>query len=90
MANYDIRSTGLSFAVPFILIQGEDDSQMPALLARQYFAAVHAPAKAYVALKGGGHFALVTMSDDFLRALVQTVRPLAIRSSSLRGGSAPR
>lgn len=78
MADYDIRATGLDFAVPFVLIQGEEDSQMPALLARQYFAAVHAPAKAYVPLKGGGHFAVVTMSGDFLRVLVETVRPLAM------------
>ncbi len=76
MATYDIRSTGLNFAVPFVLIQGDDDSQMPAALARQYFDAVHAPAKAYVALPGGGHFAVITMSDAFLRVLVDKVRPL--------------
>jgi pimeloyl-ACP methyl ester carboxylesterase len=76
MARYDIRSTGLNFAVPFFVIQGDEDSQMPAALARQYFDAVHAPAKAYVALPGGGHFAVITMSDAFLRALVEKVRPL--------------
>jgi pimeloyl-ACP methyl ester carboxylesterase len=76
MVAYDIRSTGLDFAVPFFVIQGDADSQMPAVLARRYFDAVHAPSKAYIPLPGGGHFAVITMSDAFLRALTQKVRPL--------------
>jgi pimeloyl-ACP methyl ester carboxylesterase len=81
IAVYDIRSSGLDFAVPFFVIQGDEDSQTPAILARQYFDAVRAPAKTYIALKGGGHFAVITMSDAFLDVLVEKVRPLTVPSN---------
>lgn len=79
IAACDIRQGGLDFAVPFFVIQGDEDSQTPAILARRYFDAVHAPTKRYIPLKGGGHFAVITMSAAFLNALVAYVRPLAIR-----------
>ena len=78
-AAYDIRSSGLDFAIPFFVIQGDADSQTPAALARRYFEAVRAPRKQYIPLKGGGHFAVITMSGAFLAALVADVRPLSAR-----------
>jgi pimeloyl-ACP methyl ester carboxylesterase len=78
MAYYDIHSAGLDFAIPFFVIQGDDDSQTPAVLARNYFDAVRAPQGRYISLHGGGHFAVITMSSGFLQALVDYVRPLAL------------
>ncbi len=80
----DVRSAGLTFAVPFFVIQGDEDSQTPAELARTYFDAIEAPAKAYIPLKGGGHFAVITMSDAFLNALVRRVRPFAVKANTTR------
>jgi hypothetical protein len=81
MADYDIRSAGLDFAMPFFLIQGDEDAQAPAVLARDYFDAVRAPRKRYISLQGGGHFAVITMSSDFLKALVEYVRPQALEAN---------
>jgi hypothetical protein len=49
------------------------------LLAQQYEEAMKAPQKAFVAIHGGGHFAVFMKSDEFLNELVTRVRPLATR-----------
>jgi hypothetical protein len=38
---------------------------------------IKAPKKTFVALAGGGHFAVFTKSEQFLRELIERVRPLA-------------
>jgi len=47
--------------------------------ARQYEESMKAPQKVFVALKGGGHFAVFMHSDQFLDELVRRVRPLAVK-----------
>jgi pimeloyl-ACP methyl ester carboxylesterase len=79
---YDARALGPDFAVPFFIIQGDQDTQTPTALARQYFETVQAPAKAFVELKGGGHVAMLTLSDAFLQVLESRVRPLAVAAGS--------
>ena len=64
-------------AVPLVIIQGEEDIQTPTSLAREYFERLEAPAKRYVEIPGGGHMAIIAMSDAFLAALEEHVRPLA-------------
>jgi pimeloyl-ACP methyl ester carboxylesterase len=63
--------------VPSVLIQGADDIQTPTSLAGAYFEAMQAPAKRYVSIPGGGHYAVVSMADAFLSALLAEVRPFA-------------
>jgi len=79
---YDARKLGLKFDLPFFIFEGDRDAMTPAVLARQYFADVQAPQKAFVLLKGGGHTAMLTMPDEFLRELVACVRPLAMPMQS--------
>lgn len=76
---YDARSLGPRFEVPFFIFNGDRDRITPTDLARAYFETVEAPAKEFVVLEGGGHSALLTMSDVFLQELVTHVRPLATR-----------
>ncbi len=81
-ASYDARALGANFAVPIFIFNGEADNVTPTVLARQYFDRIAAPQKAFVALKGAGHSAVLTEPDVFLRELVARVRPVAIQSST--------
>jgi len=68
---------GGSFAVPVFVIQGAEDYTTPTSLARSFVSSIRAPRKAFVAIEGGGHFAVFTKSDVFLKELVARVLPLA-------------
>jgi pimeloyl-ACP methyl ester carboxylesterase len=74
--NFDSRELGIDFEVPYFIFEGDEDINTPTELAQHYFATIHAPAKDFFLLKGGGHSAVITMSDEFLKALVSRVRPL--------------
>jgi pimeloyl-ACP methyl ester carboxylesterase len=65
-------------AVPFVIIQGAEDIQMPTSLAAEYLDDIEAPAKRFVSLPGGGHMAVVAMPDAFLQALLTEARPFAL------------
>jgi pimeloyl-ACP methyl ester carboxylesterase len=69
---------GLEFSLPFFVFQGEEDFTTSTALARQYLESIKALHKQFVAIKGGGHFAVFMRSDQFLEELVARVRPLAI------------
>jgi pimeloyl-ACP methyl ester carboxylesterase len=71
------KELGLEFSIPMFIFQGAEDFTTPTALARQYFEAIRAPRKAFVSIKGGGHFAVFMRSDQFLNELVTRVRPLA-------------
>lgn len=73
------QELGCSFAVPVFLFQGAEDFTTPTALAREYFRCMKAPKKTFVAIKGGGHFAVFMKSDEFLAELVKRVRPLAMQ-----------
>lgn len=74
-ADYDARKLGTKFDVPFFVFNGEFDSITPTPLAKRYFDSISAPTKAFVVLKGGGHSAVLTMPDVFLRELIAHLRP---------------
>jgi pimeloyl-ACP methyl ester carboxylesterase len=63
--------------VPFILIQGSDDTNTPTAPAVVYFEGVEAPAKELVVIDGAGHFPHLTHAPQFLAALLHTARPRA-------------
>ena len=70
---------GGAFALPVFVIQGAEDFTTPTSLARSFVDSIRAPRKAFVAIEGGGHFAVFLRSNAFLRELVSRVRPLAVR-----------
>jgi pimeloyl-ACP methyl ester carboxylesterase len=75
----DLKTLGGRFALPVYVIQGEDDFTTPTSLARNFFDSVQAPHKEFAVIKGAGHFAVFTNSDEFLQELVRWVRPFAAK-----------
>ena len=73
----DAARLGGDFALPVFVIQGAEDFTTPTRLARGFVDTIRAPQKAFVALEGGGHFAVFIHSDAFLEELGARVRPLA-------------
>lgn len=76
---YDTRKLGPDFAVPIFVFNGDRDAITPPQLSRAWVEGLHAPQKAFVILKGGGHNAILTMPDAFLKELVARVRPVAMK-----------
>ena len=72
----DARTLAGDFAVPVFVIQGAEDFTTPTSLARALVDAIRAPAKAFVPIEGGGHFAVFMKPDVFLKELVARVLPL--------------
>ena len=70
---------GGEFALPVFVIQGAEDFTTPTSLARDYLTSINAPRKAFVAIEGGGHFAVFMKPDAFLHELVTHVLPLAVK-----------
>ena len=73
----DLRELGPDFGVPIFIVQGTEDDWQPAELSRAFVTQISAPRKEFVPIDGAGHFALTERSDEFLRILVERVRPLA-------------
>lgn len=69
---------GPKFDVPVFIIQGSRDPVTPYALAEEYFKAISAPSKELVALPDGGHFAVWSQADVFLKELMTRVRPTAL------------
>jgi pimeloyl-ACP methyl ester carboxylesterase len=70
----DLPSTATKFDLPIVFIQGENDWNTPAVLAKAYFEKISAPHKAYIALDAG-HSAPISARDEFIAALDTHVRP---------------
>jgi len=75
----DLRALGPDFAIPFFVFQGAEDDVAATPLARAYVDSISAPQKEFVAIPNAGHTAMYTKSDEFLRLLVERVRPLALQ-----------
>ncbi len=73
----DAQTLAGNFDVPVFVIQGAEDFTTPTSLARSFVDSIRAPAKAFVAIEGGGHFAVFMKSSAFLDQLVSRVLPLA-------------
>jgi pimeloyl-ACP methyl ester carboxylesterase len=73
----DLRKSDTNFALPIFVIQGAEDFDTPAELARGYYDAIVAPRKEFVTLPNGGHTALLDDRASFLAELNARVLPLA-------------
>jgi pimeloyl-ACP methyl ester carboxylesterase len=72
----DRKLLGGELAIPVFVIQGAEDYTTPVSLARSYVDELHAPRKAFTTIEGGGHFAVFTKQDEFLKELRRRVLPL--------------
>jgi len=78
MLKTELPTTARIIKVPFFVIQGKEDMATPTSVAVKYFNEVKAPRKKLIIIEHAGHFALVTHREEFLKALVKEVRPLAL------------
>jgi pimeloyl-ACP methyl ester carboxylesterase len=79
VTRYDARKTlDGKFAVPFFVIDGADDIQVPMTLARDWFATIHAPNKEFITIPGAAHLALATHTAEFVTIMNAKVRPIAV------------
>jgi len=74
----DLPSLGTDFAIPFYIIQGQEDLVALPELAKAYVDAVTAPRKRFVAVPGTGHEPSIDQLDLALRLLRQEIRPLSL------------
>ena len=72
------KTLGGEFAIPVFVIQGAEDFTTPMSLAKSFVNSLDAPRKAFVAVEGGGHFAVFMKPDVFLKELVTRVLPLTV------------
>jgi pimeloyl-ACP methyl ester carboxylesterase len=73
----DLRTLGLDMPIPIFVIQGREDHIAGFESAKAYVEEIRAPSKAFIPIEGG-HFACFTNADQFVTALLERVRPLAI------------
>jgi pimeloyl-ACP methyl ester carboxylesterase len=76
----DLKTLGPDFAIPIFVFEGPDDYITSPDLAKAYVDEINAPQKAFLLLPAGGHFAVFTHSEDFLKEMNSRVRPLASQS----------
>lgn len=88
MVATELPTTASRFEVPVFVIQGAEDMVTPTSVAVKYFDVIQAPRKKLVLVAHAGHFALVTHREEFLAALVENVRPLAMNGEQI--GSEPK
>ena len=86
----DLPALGSDFAIPMFVFQGARDDVNPVQALTGYFDSIRAPQKRLVLIPGAGHNVMLTKSDDFLRLLVELVRPLAVQEEPLRRSAHPQ
>jgi pimeloyl-ACP methyl ester carboxylesterase len=74
----DLNALGPDFAIPIFVFAGPDDYITSPGLAKAYVDTINAPQKEFVMLNAGGHFAVFTHPDAFLKEMNSRVRPLAL------------
>jgi pimeloyl-ACP methyl ester carboxylesterase len=80
----DLNSLGIEMPIPFFIIDGREDKLAPPGLASKYFQAIQAPQKAMYLVNHAGHFAAMSNLDDFLKVLVDHVRPVVLADAPSR------
>jgi pimeloyl-ACP methyl ester carboxylesterase len=73
----DLNALGPDFAIPMFVFEAPDDYITSPELAKAYVGTLNAPQKEFVMLPAGGHFAVFTHPQEFLKQMNSTVRPLA-------------
>lgn len=74
----DLNALGSDFAIPIFVFEGPDDYITSPDLAKAYVDKLNAPQKEFVMLPAGGHFAVFTHPDTFLKEMNSRIRPLAL------------
>ncbi len=73
----DLWTRGLDFQVPIFFFLGRYDYNTPSPLAEVYLSEIRAPLKEIVWFEESAHTPMVAQMDEFARALIERVLPLA-------------
>jgi pimeloyl-ACP methyl ester carboxylesterase len=73
----DLPVLGTDFAIPIFVFEGALDNIAPVPPLTAYMDSITAPRKELVVTANAGHNFMITESAEFLRLLVERVRPLA-------------
>lgn len=73
---YDVTSLGTEFAVPLIVLQGEEDRFAPTPYAKAWLDRAKAPKKVFATVPGAGNHVMETHPAEFLALLRQHVLPV--------------
>jgi pimeloyl-ACP methyl ester carboxylesterase len=76
--NVDLDALGPAFAIPIFVFAGPDDYITSPVLAKAYVDTINAPQKEFVMLNAGGHFAVFTHPEEFLKTMNSRVRRFAL------------
>jgi pimeloyl-ACP methyl ester carboxylesterase len=74
----NLNSLGPGFSLPMFVFEGPDDYMTSPGLAKAYVDTINAPQKEFVMLPAGGHFAVFTYPEAFVKEMDSRVRPLAL------------
>ena len=74
----DLAALGPDFAIPMFVFEAPDDYITAPALAKSYVDKINAPQKEFVMLPAGGHFAVFTHPEAFVKEMNSRVRPLAL------------
>jgi proline iminopeptidase len=77
----DLNTLGYDVPMPFFIIDGREDRITPPDLVAEYFQKIRAPQKEMM-LIDGGHFAMMSNADAFLKILLERVRPAALAETT--------
>jgi len=77
--SFDITPLGYDYEVPFIMLEGRHDWQVPSVIAEAFFNKVNAPYKKWIWFENSAHGVPSEEPEKFFQALVEEVLPLASR-----------
>lgn len=80
LTKVDLPALGKTFAIPFFIIQGQEDLTAAPELAKAYFDSIRAPGKQFYLAPGTGHEDSATSLALTLKVLIEQVRPLTLAS----------
>jgi pimeloyl-ACP methyl ester carboxylesterase len=80
LTKVDLPALGTTFAIPFFIIQGQEDLTAAPELAKAYFDSIKAAEKQFYLVPGTGHEDSATSLALTLKVLIEQVRPLTLAS----------
>jgi proline iminopeptidase len=82
--NWRLADGGRTFGMPMIFLQGELDLQTPTALVSEVTPQLTSPHTELILFTEAGHLAMVTHRDEFLREMIERVRPLALAPAAAK------
>jgi pimeloyl-ACP methyl ester carboxylesterase len=80
LTKIDLPALGTSFAIPVVIIQGQQDLTAAPELAKAYFDSIKAPCKQFYLVPGTGYEDSATSLALTLKVLIEQVPPLTLTS----------